>query len=625
MKSITYNYKNATIEKKLETLLDDNTLLFDTETSGLASNNPNPKQNKEIVELALIDRHGNTVYHSLFKPEEPISGTLAIVNNIDNEKLKDAPLWKDEWPKICSLMNGKRIVGFNNASFDNQALDETCARYGIGFKSECRYETVDVMPIFMKFTNLFPQTYNKSMMIKQEVARNILDLTSVQTHRADDDCRDLLELIQEMKNRLREKKPVSAQKFIDCLPTESGRKKYSTLLQKEKRNQEFFNELRVNKHNSLDYYNDEYSDIGSPQTIESMIIKMNEKGIINMNDKLDVDDEMRNKIIEHFDEYHDVGQASIDLGVDMVKVRNVVMHDLPYDVAEKKTVTTVKLESLTNDETKILDEYARLKIEIDINKQHLESYEKTAMNVFDKTLQMDDLTISGNEIKIDFKAAGKVKKTFDTAAFKRECPYIYEEFLKKDDNDNPVMTKPRETVRFKPNKEYIVENISKMSKQEIDERYPEETADLVDIAINISKDKPDISSFVFESDARSIIDNISRLEKDVKELEPLVKNIIKENNCNRIDTKIGRFTFSKSKPGYSLDIKKLDAAYPELRSNYMKSDIQPDTLAIKKAGRIPKKANVIDIDEWKMKNESLIKNINVSNSYNKQDNTISIV
>ena len=83
MKSITYNYKNATIEKKLETLLDDNTLLFDTETSGLASNNPNPKQNKEIVELALIDRHGNTVYHSLFKPEEPISGTLAIVNNID--------------------------------------------------------------------------------------------------------------------------------------------------------------------------------------------------------------------------------------------------------------------------------------------------------------------------------------------------------------------------------------------------------------------------------------------------------------------------------------------------------------------------------------------------------------
>ena len=57
----------------------------------------------------------------------------------------------------------------------------------------------------------------------------------------------------------------------------------------------------------------------------------------------------------------------------------------------------------------------------------------------------------------------------------------------------------------------------------------------------------------------------------------------------------------------------------------MKSDIQPDTLAIKKAGRIPKKANVIDIDEWKMKNESLIKNINVSNSYNKQDNTISIV
>lgn len=165
----------------------------------------------------------------------------------------------------------------------------------------------------------------------------------------------------------------------------------------------------------------------------------------------------------------------------------------------------------------------------------------------------------------------------------------------------------------------------KCLNRKLDERYPEETADLVDIAVNISKDKPDISSFVFESDARSIIDNISRLEKDVKELEPLVKNIIKENNCNRIDTKIGRFTFSKSKPGYSLDTKKLDAAYPELRSNYMKSDIQPDTLAIKKAGRIPKNANVIDIDEWKMKNENLIKNINVSNSYKKQDNTISIV
>lgn len=624
MKSITYNYKNDAVEKKLETLLDDNTLLFDTETSGLASNNPDPKMNKEIVELALIDRHGNTVYHSLFKPEEPISSTLAIVNNIDNEKLKDAPLWKDEWPKIRSLMNGKRIVGFNNEAFDNQALDETCARYGIDFKNECHYETVDVMPVFMKFTNLFPQTYNGSMMIKQEVARNILDLTSVQTHRADDDCRDLLELIQEMKNRLRDKNPVSAQKFIDCLPNESSRKKYSTLLEKEKRTQEFFNDLRANRHDTLDYYINEYSDLGSPQNIESRIIKMNEKGIIDLNDKLDVDNDTRNSIIEHFENYHDIAQVSMDIGVDMAKVRNIVIHDLPYQSADKKPVKTVKLESLTAEETDILDEYAKKKIELDINKQRLESYEKTAMRVFENNVQMDDIVVSGSEIKIDFKAAGKVKKTFDTASFKRECPYIYEQFLKRDKDGNPVRTSPREVVRFKPNREYLVDKIGSMSDSEAKEKFPYETEKLVDYAKEISKEKPDLTSITFESDARSIIENIALLEKSIKEIEPLVKDVIKNNDCNRIDTKIGRFTFSQTQPGYSLDTKKLDAAYPELRSNYMKSDIQPDTISIKKAGRIPKKANVITMDEWKNKNISSLKNIDISNNYNR-DNMISIV
>ena len=190
-------------------------MLFDTETNGLSLGNENKKDNLEIVELALVDLNGNTVYHSLFKPEKGISSTLSIVNNITNEMLETAPKWKDEWSKIQKLMNGKSIIGFNIDNFDVNALDVSCARYDIPFKDTCNFKTVDIMPMFIKFTNLFTLTYSKSMFIKQEVARNICGLETKQTHRADDDCRDLLGLINEMKRRLIEKDPIDAVTFIN--------------------------------------------------------------------------------------------------------------------------------------------------------------------------------------------------------------------------------------------------------------------------------------------------------------------------------------------------------------------------------------------------------------------------
>ena len=82
-KKITYDFRNDRIKKELDAFPQD-ALLFDTETNGLSLGNENKKDNLEIVELALVDLNGNTVYHSLFKPEKPISSTLSIVNNITN-------------------------------------------------------------------------------------------------------------------------------------------------------------------------------------------------------------------------------------------------------------------------------------------------------------------------------------------------------------------------------------------------------------------------------------------------------------------------------------------------------------------------------------------------------------
>lgn len=582
-KKITYDFRNDRIKKELDALPQD-ALLFDTETNGLSLGNENKKDNLEIVELALVDLNGNTVYHSLFKPEKPISSTLSIVNNITNEMLETAPKWKDEWSKINKLMKGKTIIGFNIDNFDVNALDVTCARYDIPFKETCDFNTVDIMPMFIKFTNLFTLTYSKSMFIKQEVARNICGLETKQTHRADDDCRDLLGLINEMKRRLIEKDPIDAETFINKLPKESSKNKYRSYLEKEAKSQKMFNDLVQNK--PLKEIIDKYKYLDEKSKLENTIIKMNKNGFVDLQNQLDLDDDLMVEVIEKYEETKDIYKTAKDLGIETIKVKNAIYYQMPkYEAITRKSKAEI-VENLTEDELDILNKYVDLKKEISKIEANLNSISNKVMNVIENNKNNDETNVllANNSICFDYNAISQ-KDEFDKETFKRENPATYEEYLAIKDN-KVEYTKSRESIRFNLKEDVLPDDLK---FENVDE----------------------FTTFVAEN-----MKNKNKLTKELKESNKAIIDIFTSKNCNRIDLKDGRFSYSKSEPTPKFDSKRFENELPELKELYCKHKIEK-SLKLKTARGLK---DLNNFNEWYEENLS-----KVFKNLQKEENQLNVI
>lgn len=567
-KKITYDFRNDRIKKELDALPKD-ALLFDTETNGLSLGNENKKDNLEIVELALVDLNGNTVYHSLFKPEKPISSTLSIVNDITNEKLENAPKWKDEWSKIQSLMNGKTIIGFNIDNFDVNALDVTCARYDIPFKDICNFNTVDIMPMFIKFTNLFTLTYSKSMFIKQEVARNICGLETKQTHRADDDCRDLLGLINEMKRRLIEKDPIDAETFISKLPKESSKSKYRTYLEKEAKSQKMFDDLVQNK--PLKEIVDKYKYLDEKSKLENTIVKMNKNGFVDLQNQLDLDDDTMVEVIEKYEETKDIYKTSKELGVDTIKVRNAVYYQMPkYETDTKKSKAEI-IENLTADELDVLKKYVELKKKFSKIEANLKSISDKVFNIL-KQSNEEKVLLANSAICFDYVSEMQ-KDAFDKETFQRENPATYEEYLSIKDG-KVEYTKPRTSIRFNLKNDIEADELS---------------------FNNVS----DFTKYVADS-----MKEKNKLDKELKTYKDDITLIFTSKNCNRIDLEDGSFTYSASEPSPKFDTKRFENEVPELKELYSKHTLEA-SLKLKTSRGVKEH---IELDEWVVKNNLLVAN-----------------
>ena len=111
------------IKLAAQKMIDDNFYILDTETMGLTNDD-------EIIELGIIDCKGNVLYEGMFRPEKEIHWAAAKVSGISNKMLMDKPLFKDEFAKIMSILNGHPVMAFNE-SFDERMFYQTGARYGL--------------------------------------------------------------------------------------------------------------------------------------------------------------------------------------------------------------------------------------------------------------------------------------------------------------------------------------------------------------------------------------------------------------------------------------------------------------------------------------------------------------
>lgn len=98
-------------------------LFIDTETTGL-------NDDDQIVEIAIVDAGGDTLFHSLVRPSVPVSEEAARVHGISDAELAEAPRWTEIYDDVRKLIDGRMLVA-HNASFDDQMIRQTCRANGL--------------------------------------------------------------------------------------------------------------------------------------------------------------------------------------------------------------------------------------------------------------------------------------------------------------------------------------------------------------------------------------------------------------------------------------------------------------------------------------------------------------
>lgn len=154
-------------------------VVIDTETTGL-------EDTDEVIELCIMKRDGQIIYHSYFMPETIISKDAIKIHGLTKGKLKNSPLFKNEYDNIKEALKGRTVTGYN-IKFDLRLLNQTCERYNLE----------ELSPVFdcamLVYSAYYGELWPDSFKIKWQKLPG-------SKHNAKDDCLATLELIKSVAN-----------------------------------------------------------------------------------------------------------------------------------------------------------------------------------------------------------------------------------------------------------------------------------------------------------------------------------------------------------------------------------------------------------------------------------------
>lgn len=119
---------------------------FDLETTGTNITSD------RIVEISILKifPSGEEVKKTwLVNPEIPIPAQASAIHGITNEKVSDAPTFKELAKEVFSYIKDADLAGFNSNRFDIPLLAEELLRSGLDFDMKNR-KSIDVQTIFHK-------------------------------------------------------------------------------------------------------------------------------------------------------------------------------------------------------------------------------------------------------------------------------------------------------------------------------------------------------------------------------------------------------------------------------------------------------------------------------------------
>jgi DNA polymerase-3 subunit epsilon len=118
------DYKTKAVEWAQERLADPNTVILDTETTGLPSKDPDT----EVCQLSLTDTKGKPLFSMLLKPSKPMSDEVIGIHGISNEQVQHQPIFPQVAKMIEFVLINKHVVCYN-ASFDVKLLWSLFKKY----------------------------------------------------------------------------------------------------------------------------------------------------------------------------------------------------------------------------------------------------------------------------------------------------------------------------------------------------------------------------------------------------------------------------------------------------------------------------------------------------------------
>lgn len=167
-----------------EILTHPTAIILDTETTGL-------DDDAQIVEISIIRISGEVLLNTLVQPTCPISPEASRVHGITDDDVAGAPTWREVWPEVARLIKRAGVVLIWNKDFDRRLMEQSCRAHRL--KLPKWWAGVPFVCAMRAYSRWVGQWSQKHRNWRWQALRG--------GHRALEDCRAVIQRLEEMKNR----------------------------------------------------------------------------------------------------------------------------------------------------------------------------------------------------------------------------------------------------------------------------------------------------------------------------------------------------------------------------------------------------------------------------------------
>lgn len=154
--------------------ISEGPVYLDTETTGL-------DREAEIVEIAIVDTHGEILIQSFVKPSKPIPGDAAAIHGITDAMVQGARSWPVLWQSLRGLVTG-RPLGLYNAEFDLRLMKQSMEIYRLPWRET--FNVIDVMKVYSDYRGEGDPYRRGKKIFKLEEAGRSFKIPLPNAHRA---------------------------------------------------------------------------------------------------------------------------------------------------------------------------------------------------------------------------------------------------------------------------------------------------------------------------------------------------------------------------------------------------------------------------------------------------------